>query len=451
MKIIIVGCGNVGTTLAEQLSSEGHDITVIDTREQLVKDVSAAFDVLGIVGNGASFNVQSEADIGNADLLVAVTGADELNLLCCLIARKAGGCHTIARVSNPVYSNEIGFIKEELGLSMIINPQQTAAREMARMLKFPSALKVDTFAKSRSELLVYRIEEDSPLCNMQLKEMKGRLHCDVLIPVVERGEQIVIPGGDFRMMSKDNVTIIGTQLKMMELFKKLGKPTAAVRDIMIIGGGITSIYLAKQMLQMGIKVKIIERDMKRCEELAEMLPKAMIIHGDATDKDVLLEEGLVQAGAFVANTNFDEENIMLTLFAKSLSKAKLITKIHRVAYDDIVNNLDLGSIIYPKYIMAAHIIKYVRAMKNSIDSNIESLYRLNDNRVEVLEFMIKENSPVVGIPLAELKLKQNVIIGCITHKGQLTVARGQSVIAVGDTVILITTQTGMHDIRDALK
>lgn len=451
MKIIIVGCGNVGTTLAEQLSSEGHDITVIDTREQLVKDVSAAFDVLGIVGNGASFNVQSEADIGNADLLVAVTGADELNLLCCLIARKAGGCHTIARVSNPVYSNEIGFIKEELGLSMIINPQQTAAREMARMLKFPSALKVDTFAKSRSELLVYRIEEDSPLCNMQLKEMKGKLHCDVLIPVVERGEQIVIPGGDFRMMAKDNITVIGTQLKMMELFKKLGKPTAAVRDIMIIGGGITSIYLAKQMLQMGIKVKIIERDMKRCEELAEMLPKAMIIHGDATDKDVLLEEGLVQAGAFVANTNFDEENIMLTLFAKSLSKAKLITKIHRVAYDDIVNNLDLGSIIYPKYIMAAHIIKYVRAMKNSIDSNIESLYRLNDNRVEVLEFMIKENSPIVGIPLAELKLKPNVIIGCITHKGQLTVARGQSVIAVGDTVILITTQTGMHDIRDALK
>lgn len=451
MKIIIAGCGNVGTTLAEQLSSEGHDITVIDTREELVKDISAAFDVLGIVGNAASFNVQSEADVGNADLLVAVTGSDELNLLCCLIARKAGGCHTIARVSNPVYSNEIGFIKEELGLSMIINPQQTAAREMARTLKFPSALKVDTFAKSRSELLVYRIEEGSPLCNMQLKEMKGKLHCDVLIPVVERGEQIVIPGGDFRMMAKDNITIIGTQFKMVELFKKLGKPTVAVRDIMIIGGGITSIYLAKQMLQMGIKVKIIERDMKRCEELAEMLPKAMIIHGDATDKDMLLEEGLVQTGAFVANTNFDEENIMLTLFAKSMSKAKLVTKIHRVAYDAIINNLDLGSVIYPKYIMAAHIIRYVRAMKNSLDSNIESLYRLNDNRVEVMEFMIKENSPVVGIPLAELKLKTNVIIGCITHKGQLTVARGQSVITVGDTVILITTRTGMHDIRDALK
>lgn len=451
MKIIIVGCGNVGTTLAEQLSTEGHDITIIDTREQLVKDVSAAFDVLGIVGNGASFNVQSEAGVERADLLVAVTGSDELNLLCCLIARKAGGCHTIARVSNPVYSSEIGFIKAELGLSMIINPQLTSAREMARMLKFPSALKVDTFAKSRSELVVYRIEEDSPLCNMQLKEMRGKLRCDVLIPVVERGEQIVIPGGDFQMMAKDNITILGTQLKMIELFKKLGKATVAVRDIMIIGGGITSIYLAKQMLQMGIKVKIIERDRKRCEELADMLPKAMVINGDATDKDILLEEGLVQTGAFVANTNFDEENIMLTLFAKSLSKAKLITKIHRVAYDDIINNLDLGSVIYPKYITAVNIIKYVRAMKNSYDSNIESLYRLNDNRVEVLEFMIKENSPVVGIPVAELKLKPNVIIGCITHKGQLVIARGQSVIAVGDTVILITTHTGMHDIRDALK
>ncbi len=451
MKIIIVGCGNVGATLAEQLSTEGHDITVIDTREQLLKDVSGAFDVLGIVGNGASFNVLLEADVGKADLLVAVTGSDELNLLCCLIARKAGGCHTIARVSNPVYSNEIGFIKAELGLSMIINPQLTAAREMARMLKFPSALKVDTFAKSRSELIVYRIEEDSPLCNMQLKEMRGKLRCDVLIPVVERGEQVLIPGGDFRMMAKDNITILGTQLKVIELFKKLGKATVAVRDIMIIGGGITSIYLAKQMLQMGIRVKIIERDMNRCEELAEMLPKAMIINGDATDKDLLLEEGLVQAGAFVANTNFDEENIMLTLFAKSLSKAKLITKVHRIAYDDIIDSLDLGSVIYPKYITAVNIIKYVRAMKNSYDSNIESLYRLNDNRVEVMEFMIKENSPVVGIPLAELKLKENVIIGCITHRGQLSIARGQSVIAVGDTVILITTHTGMHDIRDALK
>lgn len=451
MKIIIVGCGNVGAALAEQLSTEGHDITVVDTRQQLVESVSISSDVLGIVGNGASFTVQSEAGVEEADLLIAVTESDELNLLCCLIAKKAGGCHTIARVSNPIYSQEINFIKEELGLSLIINPQLTAAREMANMLKFPFALKVEMFFKSRAEVVVCRIEEDGPLCNIKLKDMPSRLHCNVLITAVERAEKVMIPDGNFELQARDEITILGTRAKMFEFFKKLGRPTAAARDAMIIGGGKTTIYLAKQLLDMGLKVKIIERDEERCEMLTEMLPKAMIICGDATDKDVLLEEGLLEAEAFVANTNFDEENIMLTLFAKSLSKAKLITKVHRIDYDDIIENLDLGSIIYPKYLTAVSIIKYVRAMRNSIGSNIESLYRLNDNRVEIMEFLVKENSPVVGIPLAELKLKKNVIIGCITHKGKMTIANGQSVIRVGDTVILITTRTGLHDIRDAVK
>lgn len=451
MKIIIVGCGNVGAALAEQLSSEGHDITVIDTREQLVESVSVSCDALGIVGNGASFTVQSEAGVDEADLIIAVTGSDELNLLCCLIARKAGGCNTIARVSNPVYSEEIAFIKEELGLSMIINPQAAAAREMARTLKFPFAQKVDTFAKSRVELVVYRIEEDSLLCGMKLKDMPGKLRCDVLIPVVERGEEVIIPDGNFKMQAKDEITIVGTQLKTIGFFKKLGKPTAAARDAIIVGGGRTTIYLAKQLIQMGVKVKIIERDSKRCETLTEMIPKAMIICGDATDKNLLMEEGLVEAETFVANTNFDEENIMLTLFAKSLSKAKLITRVHRVSYDDIIDKLDLGSIVYPKYITAVNIIKYVRAMKNSLGSNIETLYRLNDNRVEALEFLISERLPIVGVPLAKLNLKKNMIIGCITHKGKTSIANGQSVIRVGDTVILITTQTGLHDIRDAVK
>ncbi len=451
MKIIIVGCGNVGAALAEQLSSEGHDITVIDTRQQLVESVSVSCDVLGIVGNGASFTVQSEAGVGESDLIIAVTGSDELNLLCCLIARKAGGCSTIARVSNPVYSDEIAFIKEELGLSMIINPQAAAAREMARTLKFPFAQKVDTFAKSRVELVVYRIEEDSTLCGMKLKDMPGKLRCDVLIPVVERGEQVIIPDGNFEMQAKDSITIVSTQNKTIEFFKRLGKPTAAARDAIIAGGGRTTIYLAKQLIQMGVKVKIIERDSKRCDVLSEMLPKAMIICGDATDKDLLLEEGLAEAETFVANTNFDEENIMLTLFAKSLSKAKLITRVHRISYDDIIDKLELGSIVYPKYVTAVIIIKYVRAMKNSLGSNIETLYRLNDNRVEALEFFIRERSPIVGVPLAELNLKPNMIIGCITHKGRTSIANGQSVIRVGDTVILITAQTGLHDIRDAVK
>jgi len=451
MKIIIVGCGNVGSAIAEQLSYEGHNITVVDVNEKLVNGVSDAYDVLGVVGNGASLNIQREAGVDNADLLNAVTGADELNLLCCLIARKAGGCHTIARVSNPVYSREIGFIKEELGLSMIINPQMAAAQEIGRLLKFPSALKVDSFAKSRVELVIYKVPEDSALCGVKLRDLTAKVKCNVLIPIVERGEEVMIPDGEFELAAGDEITIVSPAENTIDFFKKMGDPTSVTRDIMMIGGGTTTIYLARQLLNMGVKVKIVEQDPARCEELTEMLPKALVICGDATDKELLIEEGLKTVGAFASMTNFDEENIMLTLFAKSLSKAKLFTKVHRISYDEIIESLGVGSVIYPKYITAEEIIKYVRAMKNSIGSNIETLYRLNDNRVEALEFQIREDSPVVGIPLKELNLKKNMIIGCITHKGKVEMPTGNSVIKVNDMVILITTTTGLHDIRDALR
>ncbi|MEF2586291.1 MAG: Trk system potassium transporter TrkA [Butyrivibrio sp.] len=451
MRIIIVGCGNVGSAIAEQLSYEGHNITVVDVNEKLVNGVSDAYDVLGVVGNGASLNIQREAGVDNADLLIAVTGADELNLLCCLIARKAGGCHTIARVSNPVYSREIGFIKEELGLSMIINPQMAAAQEIGRLLKFPSALKVDSFAKSRVELVIYKVPEDSALCGVKLRDLTAKVKCNVLIPIVERGEEVMIPDGEFELAAGDEITIVSPAENTIDFFKKMGDPTSVTRDIMMIGGGTTTIYLARQLLNMGVKVKIVEQDPARCEELTEMLPKALVICGDATDKELLIEEGLKTVGAFASMTNFDEENIMLTLFAKSLSKAKLFTKVHRISYDEIIESLGVGSVIYPKYITAEEIIKYVRAMKNSIGSNIETLYRLNDNRVEALEFQIREDSPVVGIPLKELNLKKNMIIGCITHKGKVEMPTGNSVIKVNDMVILITTTTGLHDIRDALR
>lgn len=451
MRIIIVGCGNVGTTLTEQLSKEGHNITVVDTKDRAVRDISNNFDVMGIVGNGASFSVQTEAGVGSADLLIAITDSDELNLLCCLIAKKAGGCHTIARVRNPVYSREIGYIKEELGLSMVINPEFAAAMEIGRILKFPSAVEIDTFAKGRVELIRYRIKEDSILNDMPLKDISLKMHCDVLVCVVERGDEVIIPGGDFVLKEKDTISIVASSQNAMQFFKKLGAATTRAKDVIIVGGGETSYYLSMQLLAMGVKVKIIEHDKKRCEELSELLPQALIIYGDGTDRDLLLEEGMVTTEAFVSMTNFDEENIMLTLFAKRLSKAKLITKVHRIAYDEIIDELDLGTIIYPKYITAESIIQYVRAMQNSIGSNIETLYRLNNNRVEALEFIVKEDSPVVGVPLQELNLKKNILICCISHKGKIITPRGQSVISVGDTVVIVTVITGLHDIKDILK
>ena len=451
MQIIIVGCGNVGSTLAEQLSKEGHNITVIDTKSDVVHDVSNNFDIMGIVGNGAGYSIQMEAGIENADLLIAVTDSDELNLLCCLIAKKAGGCHTIARVRNPVYSREINFIKDEMGLSLVINPEDAAAMEIARVLKFPSAIKIDTFAKGRIELVRYRVEADSPLCDHSLKDISSRLKCEALVSMVDRDGEVYIPGGNFVLRAKDEISVIGSPKNTVQFFKKLGVATTRAKSAFIVGGGETAFYLANQLLCIGVKVNIVERDKARCEELSELLPQALIIHGDGTDRNLLLEEGLPQAGAFVALTNLDEENIMLSLYVKSISKAKLITKVHRIAYDKIIGQLDLGSIIYPKFITAEIIVKYVRAMQNTIGSNIETLYRMNNDKVEALEFVVKEDSPVLGVPLQEMKLKPNLLISCINHKGNIVIPRGQSVIRAGDSVVIVTTLTGLHDIKDILK
>lgn len=451
MKIIIVGCGNVGATLTEQLSKENHDVTIIDTREQRVSDVSNSFDVMGVVGNGTSLSVLREAGVEEADLLIAVTGMDEHNLLCCLIARKAGGCQTIARVSNPVYNDEIAFIRDEMEISMIINPQATVAREMARQLRYPSALKVDSFAKSRVELVTYRLPEGNLLCDTKLKDLGSRIKGDILIPIVERKDEVIIPDGNFELKAKDIITLIGTTPRLMEFFKSIGEPTTRAKDVLLIGAGRTAIYLTKQLLDMGLKVKVIEDNIEECENMCELFPKATIICGDPTDKNLLQEEGIRDAEAIITNTTIDEENIMLSLYAKSCSKARVITKIHRISYDEIIQDLNIGSVIYPKFITAEAIIKYVRAMKNSIGSQMESLYRLNNNRVEALELIIRENSPIVGIPLQDLRLQKDVLIGCISRGGKAMIPDGRSTVEVGDTIILVTTRTGIHDIQDALK
>lgn len=451
MQIIIVGCGNVGSTIVEKLSKEGHNITVIDTKADAIKNITINYDVMGMVGNGAGYSMQRDAGIEGADLMIAVTGSDELNLLCCLIAKKAGGCHTIARVRNPVYSREISFIKEELGLSMVINPEDAAAMEIARVLKFPSAIKIDTFAKGRIELVKYRIEEGSFLCDKALKDVSAGTKCDVLVCMVEREENVYIPDGNFILRAKDEISVVGSVKNSVRFFKKLGVPTMRAKSAFIVGGGETAYYLAKQLISIGVSVKIVERDIARCGELSELLPQAMLIHGDGTDRNLLMEEGLPKAESFVALTNFDEENIMLSLFVKSISKAKLITKVHRIAYDEIIGGLELGTVIYPKYITAESIVKHVRALHNSIGSNIETLYRMSNDRVEALEFIVKEDSPVVGIPLQELRLKPNMLICSINHKGNIITPGGQSEIAVGDTVVIVTTITGLHDIKDILK
>ena len=452
MQIIVVGCGNVGQTLTQQLSKEGHDITVIEENSDGLQYVVNSYDVMGIVGNGASYSIMKDAGIESADLMIAVTESDELNLLCCLIAKKAGNCHTIARVRNPIYKKEINFIKEELGLSMVINPEEAAAGEADRLLKFPSATKVETFSRGRAELVKFIVTKNLRICDKALKDIPDDLKKQVIISVVSRDNEVFIPDGNFILRAGDEITIFGSGRNTLAFFRKLGLPTAKVPSTIIVGGGETGFYLAKELMSIGIKVTLFEKNPVRCKELSELLPQALIINGDGTDKDMLLEEGITSVGSFVALTNLDEENIMLSMYVKSINpKAKIITKVHRVNYGDIIGSLDIGSVIYPKNITADRIVQFVRGMSASQDSNIETLYKLNDERVEALEFIVRNGSPVIGVPLAQLNLKKGILIACINHYGEIISPTGASVIKDRDSVIVVTTQTGLKDINDILE
>ena len=452
MNIIVVGLGKVGEKLVERLSTEeNHNITVIDVRQGALHDTVNSYDVMGVSGSGASNEVLAEAGIENADILIAVTGSDELNLLTCLIARKLNvGCSTIARVRNPEYSKEIHLIKDELGIDMIINPEFTAASEMARVLRFPSAIHIDTFAKGRVEILKFKIQENSPLCDMKLVDVSSKLGCNVLVCGVERGEEAFIPGGDFVLKEGDFISIVATIKDASYFIKKIGIKTNRVKDCMIVGGGTTAVYLAHNLIKAGIDVKIIENKPERAELLCSIVPKATIINADGTENRVLLEEGIETAESFVALTNIDEENVMLSLYAKSKTNGKVVTKINRIGYDEVIRNLGLDTIIYPKNTTAEYIVRFVRAKNNSIGSNIETMHYVLDGKAEALEFRIVENSPVSGKTIESLSLKTGIIIACINRNGVIITPRGKDVIMAGDTVIVVTTNKGFKDISDIL-
>lgn len=451
MNIIIVGCGRVGMTLTKQLSSEGHDVTIIDEDGARVQAVSADCDVMGVIGNGASHSVLSDAGIEQADLLIAVTDSDELNLLCCLLARKAGGCSAIARVRNPIYSKEADYIRKELGLSMIINPELAAAAEIARVLRFPNAIEINPFVKGKVELLKFRIEPGSLLDGLALMDFHSSVHSDVLICAVERGNEVIIPDGRFVLKGKDRVSIIATPMNAASCFKRAGMDKHRVNDAMLIGGGRIAFYLAKLLLDMGIQVKIIEQKRERCEELCVLLPKAMIIHGDGTDKPTLIEEGLERTDAFVTLTGLDEENILLSLFAKSRSQAKLVTKVKHINFNEVINELDLDTVIYPQDITAESILRYVRAKQNTRGNNIETLYKIIEDKAEALEFKIQDTGAVTGVSLEKLPIRKNILIGCIYRNGEVIIPKGKDCLLPGDSVIIVTTNNRLNDISDILK
>ena len=452
MKIIVVGLGKVGWKLAEILSSEeNHEVTAIDVVANNVRDASSEYDIMGIVGSGTNIECLEDAGVRDADLLIAVTGSDEVNLLTCLIAKKSGNCKTIARVRKPEYVRSLPTIKDELGLAMAINPEQAAAGEMARVLRFPSAIQIDTFSKGRVEILKFRIPEASPLDEIRVSDMAKRINCDILVCGVERGDRVFIPGGNFILRAGDLVSFVATPKNATDFFNKIGFKTNSVKDTLIIGGGDTAYYLAVNLLQSGIKVKIIEQSQQRCEELCELVPKATVICGDGTDIDLLEEEGLGQYESVVALTGIDEENIMLTLFARTQTDGKLVTKINRIAYDSVIGGLGLDTIINPNNITAEYIARYVRATYNSLEHDIETMHMILDNKAEALEFRIRTDSPVANVTLEQLELKENVIIACINRNGKIIIPRGKDRILPDDRVIAVSALMGVKDIKEILK
>jgi trk system potassium uptake protein TrkA len=449
LNIIIVGCGRVGATLVEQLSAEGHDITIIDKNSERVTELTNLYDVMGVVGNGASFGVQIEAGIKDTDLIIAVTESDELNLLCCTVARRVGECAAIARVRNPDYSIEVGYLREKLGLAMIINPELEASREIARILCMPNALEVNTFAHGQAELVKFRVPSGNMIDGMSIAAL-GTKTDNILICAIERNGQINIPSGDFEIRAGDVVSFAAPRKYAKAFFKMIGFKTNQAKSTMIIGGGSSAYYLAKQLIHVGINVKIIEKDRKRCEELTALLPKAVIINGDGSDEVLLKEEGLQDVESFVPLTGSDEENILLTLHAKHVSNAKVITKINRLTFSEAINSLDLGSVIYPRYITSEAIIAYVRAKSASRSSNIETLSHMFNHRVEAIEFRVDDESKVTNVPIKDLNIKKNVLISFINRHGKIIIPSGQDSIKPGDTVMIVTTKTGFKDISDIL-
>lgn len=439
MNIIIVGDGKVGVALTEQLSQEGHDVTVIDSNPKVLEQSMESYDVMVVHGNGASISVLKDAGVETADLLIAATSRDEINLLTCIVARKLGAKHTIARVRNPEYNEQMLLMREELGLSMTVNPEFAAAREIHHLLQFPSFLKRDSFARGRVEIVEIHIDETSGLVGAPLNRMYEIAGVRVLVCVVERRSVVHIPDGSFTLQAGDNIYVTAEVRDLAKLIKNLGIVKQKVRDVMIVGGSRVAYYLAMRCLGAGIGVKIIEQDHDRCIELAGLLPEAVIIEADGTRQEILAAEGMASTDAIITLTNIDEENIVIAMYASHLGVPKVITKVNRTEYVNTFKRMGIDTFISPKALCCTDIVRYVRAMQNTTGGSVITLHRMVEGKAEALEFRASESTRHLGETLLDIHLKPEILIACITHGGRTVIPRGSDSFAAGDNIIVVTT------------
>ena len=452
MNVIVVGCGKVGYALADTLCGENHNVTVIDNSEEKVERISNSMDVVGVRGNGASYRVLQEAGVEDCDVLIACTSQDEVNMLCCLVARKAGRCRTIARVRDPNYYSEIGFIKEELGLSLAINPELAAASACYQLLRTPYAMELDAFARGQVEMITFDLPGNSPWLNKRLADIMQGSRFSFLAAIVTRNHEAIIPNGNTVLQRGDRISIMLATHYATRILEAAGIRYKPVRSVMIAAGGNVGYYLARKLCEDRIKVTIIEPIRKRCDELNDLLPQANIIYGDACNDKILLEEHIDEMDAFVALTGNDSENIMMGLFANRYCPGKLITRVNKVTMSDVVRDLPLGAVVSPKELTAEKILSYVRAIDNRDPTNtMDAVYRVAGDRVEALAFTVNAPSLVTGKPLMDLPIRSDILVSAIIRRNKVTIPTGRDSIQTGDQVVIVTNRRGLRSLNDILK
>jgi len=451
MRIVIVGDGKVGNILMRQLSKEGHDIVIIDNKTEVIERTLNSYDIMAIEGNGANYFIQKQAGVDKADLLIAATSSDELNMLSCMVAKKLGVKYAVSRVRNPEYSEQIYLMRDELGIDMVINPEFTAAQEISRILRFPTALRVETFTRGKAELVEIKIQENSKLDGQSLSSLAMKFQVKILVCAVQRNSEIFIPTGEFVLKAGDKISITATAGEILQFFKRAGILMNKIKSVMIVGGSRIGFYLSKMLSESGMDIQLLELNKDKCLKLSEELPKATIIHGDGTNHDLLLEMGIESTDAFVSLTNIDEENIILSMYAMKKEVPKVITKVNKLSFTKLLDNDMADGVISPKYLTANQIVSYVRGLENTVGCNVQSLHRIIGNQVEVLEFAIQVMEDFIDVPLKVLRIKENILIACIIRNNKTIIPGGDDTIQVGDNVIVVTSIPFLQDFSDIFK
>lgn len=452
MKIIVAGCGKIGVTLIENFVNEGHKVVALDSNPDAITDITNVYDAMGVCGSATDCDTLAEAGVDKADVFVAATDADELNMLSCFLAKRMGASHTIARIRKPEYNDQnVGFMRQQLDLSMSINPEQLAAQELFKVLKLPSAMMVETFSRRNFEMVELRLRPESPMDGLSLSELRKKYAAKFLVCVVQRGEEVYIPDGDFVLRAGDRIGVTATPTEIHRFLRMVGVMQKQAKSVMILGASRMAYYLGKMLLDNGTTVKIIDQDRDRCRQFCDLLPGATMIHGESIQQELLVEEGIGSVDAFVALTGIDEENILMSFYANAQNVPKVVAKVNHNELAAMADNLGLECIISPKKVVVDVLLRYVRALENSLGGQVETLYKLMDGRAEALEFKVQADFETLQIPLKELALKKDILIAGIVRGRKNIIPSGDDVIAAGDRVIILAAGRAVNTLSDILE